>query len=121
MSHVWIRWGGPPERHPVGVLIGATICLVGIGIGLDALFRASALPHWPIIGGAAAYLIVSYMVQPHSDTDDLGWCGGLMDNPFSFSDDVNRGLLVLGLLLLPGRIVSELLVGAAVLPWRLMR
>ena len=36
------------------------------------------------------YFVASWFIQPKLRTDNLGWFGGIMDNPFRFSDDINR-------------------------------
>ncbi len=56
--------------------------------------------------GLGLYLITGYFVRLRPDTSNLGWFGGLMDNPFRYSDDINRLLLLFALLLLPGRLVA---------------
>lgn len=38
--------------------------------------------------------------------DLFEWLGGLIDHPFRYSDDINRLLIFLSLLLLPGRMVA---------------
>ncbi len=57
--------------------------------------------------GTLVYLILGYFVHPKPDTSNLGWPGGLMDHPFRYSDDINRFLLGLMIVLLPGRFISE--------------
>ena len=47
--------------------------------------------------------------------DNIGWLGGLMDHPFRYSDDINRGLLGLKLILMPGRLIAESVVDMAIL------
>lgn len=54
-----------------------------------------------------AYCLLSYFVRPEPDTSNIGWLGGLMDNPFRYSDDINRFLLFLKILLIPGRFLAE--------------
>ena len=53
------------------------------------------------------YLVLGYFVHPKADTSNLGWLGGTMDHPFRYSDDLNRALLGIMIVLLPGRFVSE--------------
>jgi hypothetical protein len=55
---------------------------------------------------AIAYLILSYFVHPRAETGNMGWLGGLVDNPFRLTDDVNRWLVVLELLLLSSSFVE---------------
>lgn len=59
--------------------------------------------------GTLAYLAISYLVRPEPDLENLGWLGGLIDHPFRFSDDINRGMLLLAALLLPGQFIAEAL------------
>lgn len=54
----------------------------------------------------AVYLFIAYFVNPKPDTSNLGWCGGLMDNPFRISDDFNRSLLFFAVILYPGRLLA---------------
>ena len=61
----------------------------------------------------AIYLMISYAVHPEADTSNLGWFGGLVNNPFRFSDNINRFLVFLKIILWPGRFVSESLVDMA--------
>ena len=42
---------------------------------------------------------------PNVDRNDMGWFGGLVNNPFSYSDDINRQKFWLLLLMLPGKIM----------------
>jgi hypothetical protein len=56
------------------------------------------------------YLIIAYYVHPRPDWDNLGWAGGIFDNPFRYSDDANRGLVFLLVVLSPGRFVSTAIV-----------
>ena len=53
------------------------------------------------------YSCVAYFVHPEPDSSNMGWFGGLVDNPFRYSDDVNRVLFALRILLAPGRLWSE--------------
>ncbi|PCJ58161.1 MAG: hypothetical protein COA79_14170 [Planctomycetota bacterium] len=55
-----------------------------------------------ILVGLFVYCLAGYFIKPKPDTSDMGYAGGLIDNPFSFSDDVNRGLLTLKIILIPG-------------------
>lgn len=49
------------------------------------------------------YLGVAYLAVPRPDVSNVGWFGGLVDHPFRWSDDWNRGLVFFRLLLWPGR------------------
>ena len=62
------------------------------------------------IGGILAlevgYLLAGYFLRPSPDSSNLGWCGGVVDNPFRISDDINRALLFLSIILIPGRLLA---------------
>ncbi len=56
------------------------------------------------------YNIISYNYIPRPDTSNIGLLGGLIDNPFRYTDDLNRNLMFLSVFLLPGRFISTTLV-----------
>lgn len=56
------------------------------------------------------YNIISYRYVPRPDTSNMGLLGGLIDHPFRYTDDLNRSLLFLSILLYPGRFISTTLV-----------
>jgi aminoglycoside phosphotransferase (APT) family kinase protein len=85
------------------------------------LLGASVYAGWRFSGGnlkdfgywlllTPVYLGVAYVVHPAPNRDNMGWLGGLVDNPFRVSDGVNRLLAVFLVLLWPGRFVAESLV-----------
>jgi hypothetical protein len=51
------------------------------------------------------YLAIAALITPAPDSSNLGWAGGLIDNPFRISDDFNRMLGVLLVVLIPGKII----------------
>jgi hypothetical protein len=59
----------------------------------------------------AIYLIMGYWLRVNPRYDNLGWWGGVLDNPFRFSDDLNRFLVLFKLVLWPARfMVSGVLI-----------
>jgi hypothetical protein len=53
----------------------------------------------------AFYLLISYLLTPSPDSSNLGWLGGLINNPFRISDNINRFLVFFYLFLLPGKLM----------------
>lgn len=106
MGMITLRWGLPPRRSRASTIAAAAIASLGV-FGAFWLFRELGWPFWPAAGGFAAYLVVAYVVLPAADRDQLGWLGGLVDIPFVWRDDAERGLLGLELLLWPGRFIGE--------------
>jgi hypothetical protein len=54
-----------------------------------------------------AYLLLSMLLRPQPDYKNLGLLGGLIGNPFTITDDVNRFLLVFKGMLLPGKVMVD--------------
>jgi hypothetical protein len=103
--------GSPPEpahwRPGVivfrGILAAALAVCVGIGIARVAESGAQATV---AVVAVVVYCAIAYQVTPRPDFDNVGWAGGLIDHPFRWSDDVNRGLIFLGAVLWPGRFLT---------------
>jgi hypothetical protein len=51
----------------------------------------------------AIYLCIALFVSPKPNMKNIGWFGGVIDNPFRWSDDVNRMILLLEFFLFPGK------------------
>lgn len=56
------------------------------------------------------YCLISYKVIPQPDTSNVGLLGGLIDHAFRYSDDINRFLILLSILLYPGRFIATTLI-----------
>lgn len=66
--------------------------------------------YWAVM---VTYLMGAAVLDPRPDTSNLGWAGGMIDNPFSWEDDHNRYQLGVMLLLIPGKVVAWTLVATA--------
>jgi ribosomal protein L37E len=92
------------------IVAGAVIALIAwIVFGLA---KAEATRDNILIfaGCMVAYGLVAHFLQPSIDTENLGWAGGLIDNPFRISDNFERGKLRLLIFLFPGRFIGLALV-----------
>lgn len=56
------------------------------------------------------YCLIGFKVIPQPDTSNVGLLGGLIDHPFRYSDDINRFLILLSILLYPGRFIATTLI-----------
>jgi hypothetical protein len=112
-------WGENTERRgsrvasapsaPVLALmwIGAAVVIVGPYLAFTHYMPLEASTHFlQFCVGMALYLGMSNAFSPAYDSSDVGWCGGLIDNPFSYTDDWNRFMRSVVLFLLPGKIVG---------------
>jgi membrane protease YdiL (CAAX protease family) len=52
------------------------------------------------------YCVISFYIIPRPDTSNLGLLGGIFDHPFRYTDDLNRILIVLYIILIPGRFIA---------------
>lgn len=99
------------DRPEPGMVLLGLLLTAGL-LGLEVYLLAEFMPGitakgWAIAAALTlAYVVLGSILRPEPDTSDLGWFGGLVDNPFSFRDDANRFLLFLRTVLLPARLAS---------------
>lgn len=60
---------------------------------------------WLNLGLLVFYLLICYFLTAKPDASNVGWLGGLINNPFRISDNINRFLLIFYLFLLPGKLM----------------
>lgn len=72
------------------------VILLGPAVAVQYIMAGTAgLGTWSIyVGVWLVLLLIARYVEFCPDTDDLGWFGGRMNDPFSWSDDRNRFLLM---------------------------
>ena len=100
---------GPSQRHGIVRFFLFMIAFVIIGAGLFGIFFFfRPVPVCGIIGAIIwiTYFVLALFLRPKPNYDNMGWAGGLIDNPFRYSDDINRGLFFLNIYLYPGRILA---------------
>jgi hypothetical protein len=85
------------------VALGAAIAVPTLLELGRALWEACA------ITGAATcvYTVIAFFFRPEPNTDNMGWGGGMGNDPFQSSDNVNRFLWRLSCILGPGRFTAE--------------
>ncbi|MFP4029818.1 MAG: hypothetical protein ACLFWL_18725 [Candidatus Brocadiia bacterium] len=112
-----------PTRKPIhkrwAVFVRFAVAVILLGVGFYLLFAYAVEPTNKSVALALAvaffYLFIAYLIRPAPDMENIGWCGGLFDNPFRYSDDINRTLLSLKLILMPGRLIAAALVDMVIL------
>jgi hypothetical protein len=106
-------------RSRTAVLVCLVIALTALGVAAWMLWRpldaGAAGRVLPFVIGSTVYLLAGYFIHPEPDMGNVGWLGGMMDNPFRISDDVNRMLMGAWVLLWPARFIAESLVDGVVL------
>jgi len=99
-----VRW-----RPGAWVVLHAAVALMILGTVVFFLVSWT-LPAWGwTVGwsvGLMLYFFMAHYFVPVADTGNLGWLGGVFDNPLRWSDDWNRLLIFLWIVLLPGRFVT---------------
>jgi hypothetical protein len=93
---------------------------VGFAIALPTFKeQAPQFAQWKAIVAVSAtmifYTAIAYFIRPEANGDNLGWLGGGMNDPTQYSDNINRYLWKLHMLLGPGRFTAETLLDACVL------
>lgn len=66
-------------------------------------------------GIALIYVGLAFFFIPEANTDNLGWLGGMVDDPFHMSDDWNRSLMFFNAVLGPGRFIAGTMLDVACL------
>src|SRR5436190_4306393 len=111
------------EKKPVWLvllkLLGvAAMVAVGAAIAMPTLLELK-FPLWQAVaitlGGMMVYTGIAFFFRPEPNTDNLGWGGGMMNDPFQYSDNVNRFLWRAHCVLGPGRFTAETLLDTCVL------
>lgn len=102
---------GSPEPggwHPRRILARAVVAAVALLALFAWLVRTASSPEDYLVGVGllVAYLSVAHWCAPRPDLGNVGLLRGLIDHPFRLSDDANRVLGVLAVLLWPGRFVT---------------
>lgn len=113
MGHVEEHEHPRKQRSMTSVIITGFIALLVAGLPLFFTLQNYSIAFKPIalcLGIELVYLFLAYRYKPVYESSNMGWLGGVIDNPFRISDDYNRMLLFLKLLLFPGRFVSIALV-----------
>src|SRR5262245_9719047 len=110
-----INTGFSREKKPAWLitlkLLGtAAMIAVGYGIAMPTLLEFN-FPIWQAVlitaVVMAVYTVLAFYFRPEPNTDNMGIAGGLVNNPFQTSDNVNRFLWRLSCCLGPGRFTAE--------------
>jgi hypothetical protein len=111
------------RKKPAWLVLLKLLCVAGmiaIGYGITVpTFLELKFVLWQafVLGTAAMMLYtgVAFFIRPEANTDNLGLSGGMGNDPFQTSDNVNRFLWKAHCFLGPGRFTSETLLDFCVL------
>lgn len=104
--------GEPPKKWLIWLVITIGLFLVGISLYwvFYNLLYVGAKPVLFKLCGLALYVIISHSLTVKPDYSNMGWLGGLVDNPFRISDDYNRWLAFFQAILVPGKLIAYSLI-----------
>ena len=109
-------------KKPVWLVLLKLVVLAGmVAIAAAVLtpLLAQLLPMWKAtlatIGILLLYIGIAFFFRPEPNTDNMGWFGGFGNDPFQYSDNINRFLFNLHMLLGPGRFAAETMLDACAL------
>lgn len=97
------------KEKRIGMLIVKTILSIAIVTVLYYLIFAISFNIKELIVFIAVmvvYSVAGYFILPKPDYSNVGWLGGVFNNPFRISDNVNRMLFFIMVILMPGRLIS---------------
>ena len=113
------------RRRPVWLVllkILGVIAMVAVGFAIALPTFKEQAPQfalWKAIVAIAAtmmaYTAIAYFVRPEANGDNMGWFGGSTNDPTQYSDNINRFLWKLHMVLGPGRFTAETLLDTCVL------
>lgn len=90
--------------------------MLAVGALIVGTIVSQFLPPLRMAGTTAGilvlYVAVAFFFRPEANTDNMGWGCGLANDPFQYSDNVNRFLFKLHMFLGPGRFCAETLLDA---------
>ena len=100
---------GPSQRPGPLRFFLFLISFTIIGAGIFAIFyfiRFSTVCAIFLVMLWIGYFVLALFLRPKPNYENMGWAGGLIDNPFRYSDDINRSLFWANIYLYPGRILA---------------
>ncbi len=89
--------------HIPSLFSGADPAIFDAEAATARMVKALNPMYWVIVGTYVA--ICATFQSPDVDWNDMGWLGGLVNNPFAYSDNINRQKFVLLLMMMPGKII----------------
>jgi hypothetical protein len=99
--------------------LAALAVMVGMAAAVLIPALAQCFPAWKatlaIAGILLIYIGIAFFFRPEANTDNMGWFGGMGNDPFQYSDNINRFLFQLHMVLGPGRFAAETLLDACAL------
>ena len=109
----------PPRKWLIWLAVVIGLLLLGVGLYwvFHNVFYVDAKSTILKLCNLALYILVGHLVTAKPNYTNVGWLGGVIDNPFRISDDYNRWLVFIGFILLPGKLVAYSLV----MSWLLSR
>ncbi len=93
--------------------------LAMLAVGYALLVPILPLPIWQRFVVASGimliYVGIAFFVRPEPNPDNLGFLGGMMNDPTRYSDNISRGLWNAHCMLGPGRFIAETLLDCSTL------
>ncbi|MPR37305.1 hypothetical protein GBK04_29250 [Cytophagaceae bacterium SJW1-29] len=102
----------PPRKWLIWLAVVVGLILFGVGLfwAFQDLSHRAALPIISRLCYLALYILIGHLITAKPNYTNVGWVGGLIDNPFRISDDYNRWLVFIKAILLPGKLIAYSLI-----------
>lgn len=98
------------ERKPPKRIWIVLIAMAGQALFWFIIYLIAGQNNWSAVAIGLCvlivYIILSFFLEPEPNYENFGWLGGFVDNPFRISDDFNRFLAFLYIILLPGKCMA---------------
>ena len=107
------------SRKPLWLVLLKLLTLAGM-VGIASAVLVPLLTRWLPLANALLvtmgilliYVGAAFFCRPKYNPDNMGWFGGMANDPFQYSDNINRMLFQLHMVLGPGRFAAETLLDA---------
>jgi hypothetical protein len=102
----------PPRKWLIWLAVVTGFLFLGVSLCwvFHNLFYIEAKSILLKLGNLALYVLTGHFVTAKPTYTNVGWLGGVVDNPFRISDDYNRWLVFIAVILLPGKLIAYSLV-----------
>ncbi len=102
---------GLPSRSNGSVTFRFLIAFILVGFFYYSLYSSASVKALELFIMPSLFLVpyclFGYFIRPKPDTSNMGWAGGLINNPFKITDNWNRQLMVFKVILMPGAFITE--------------
>ena len=114
VGHVRLNTFYETRKKPLWLVLSKLVGLTAmVLVGFILIVPYIPLPFWQSVAVAGGlmliYVGIAFFIRPEPNGNNMGFLGGIMNDPTHYSDNINRALWSAHCFLGPGRFVAETL------------